>query len=130
MNPAKGMNFTGTVDLGINLNGIDTYQINDGFTYYNQAIVTSMFPKYGPSKGKGIIKVFGDNFKEDFKNAKPSKRDYRHFNVKTVEGPNDFDTMKEVIHRRYKRLLDEGDELPQLIVIDGGNSISEQRTVR
>jgi excinuclease ABC subunit C len=55
-----------------------------------------------------------------FKNAKPSKRDYRHFNVKTVEGPNDFDTMKEVIHRRYKRLLDEGDELPQLIVIDGG----------
>jgi excinuclease ABC subunit C len=55
-----------------------------------------------------------------FKNAKPSKRDYRHFNVKTVEGPNDFDTMKEVIHRRYKRLLDEGEELPQLIVIDGG----------
>lgn len=55
-----------------------------------------------------------------FKNAKPSKRDYRHFNVKTVEGPNDFDTMKEVIHRRYKRLMDEGEELPQLIVIDGG----------
>lgn len=55
-----------------------------------------------------------------FKNAKPSKKDYRHFNVKTVEGPNDFDTMKEVIYRRYKRLMDEGEELPQLIVIDGG----------
>lgn len=55
-----------------------------------------------------------------FKDAKPSKKDYRHFNVKTVEGPNDFDTMKEVIFRRYKRLMDEGESLPQLIVIDGG----------
>lgn len=55
-----------------------------------------------------------------FKNAKPSKKDYRHFNVKTVEGPNDFASMEEVVHRRYKRLLDEGQPLPQLIIIDGG----------
>jgi excinuclease ABC subunit C len=55
-----------------------------------------------------------------FKNAKPSKRDYRHFNVKTVEGPNDFATMEEVVIRRYKRLLAEGAGLPQLIIIDGG----------
>lgn len=55
-----------------------------------------------------------------FKNAKPSKKDYRHFNVKSVEGPNDFASMEEVVYRRYKRLLDEGESLPQLIVIDGG----------
>lgn len=55
-----------------------------------------------------------------FKNAKPSKKDYRHFNIKTVEGPDDFASMSEVIFRRYKRLLDEGQDLPQLIVVDGG----------
>jgi len=55
-----------------------------------------------------------------FKNAKPSKKDYRIFNVKTVVGPNDFDTMKEVVYRRYKRLQEEGESLPQLIIIDGG----------
>ena len=55
-----------------------------------------------------------------FKNAKPSKRDYRHFNIKTVEGPDDFASMEEVVYRRYKRLLDEEQSLPQLIVIDGG----------
>ena len=55
-----------------------------------------------------------------FKNAKPSKRDYRHYNVKTVEGPNDFASMEEVVYRRYKRLLEEGSELPQLVIIDGG----------
>lgn len=55
-----------------------------------------------------------------FKNAKPSKKDYRHFNIKTVEGPNDFASMEEVILRRYGRLLQEGEPLPQLIVIDGG----------
>ncbi|MCB0476989.1 MAG: excinuclease ABC subunit UvrC [Crocinitomicaceae bacterium] len=55
-----------------------------------------------------------------FKNAKPSKKDYRHFNIKTVEGPNDFASMEEVVFRRYKRLLDEGESLPQLIIIDGG----------
>jgi excinuclease ABC subunit C len=55
-----------------------------------------------------------------FKDARPSKRDYRHFNVKTVEGPDDFATMEEVIYRRYKRVLDENESMPQLIVIDGG----------
>lgn len=55
-----------------------------------------------------------------FKNAKPSKADYRHFNIKTVEGPNDFASMEEIIFRRYKRMLDENQTLPQLIVIDGG----------
>ncbi|MBN8702613.1 MAG: excinuclease ABC subunit UvrC [Bacteroidetes bacterium] len=55
-----------------------------------------------------------------FKDGKPSKKDYRHFNIKTVEGPNDFASMEEVIHRRYKRLLDEKQELPQLIIVDGG----------
>lgn len=55
-----------------------------------------------------------------FKNGKASKRDYRHFNIKTVEGPDDFASMTEVVYRRYKRLLDEEQPLPQLIVIDGG----------
>lgn len=55
-----------------------------------------------------------------FKNGKPSKKEYRNFNIKTVEGPDDFASMEEVIHRRYKRLVEEGDDLPQLIVIDGG----------
>lgn len=55
-----------------------------------------------------------------FKDGKPSKNDYRHFNVKTVEGPDDFETMKEVITRRYSRLRDENQPLPQLIVVDGG----------
>ncbi|MDR6488696.1 excinuclease ABC subunit C [Chryseobacterium vietnamense] len=55
-----------------------------------------------------------------FKDGKPSKADYRIFHPKTVEGPNDFATMEEVIYRRYKRMLDEGESLPQLILIDGG----------
>lgn len=55
-----------------------------------------------------------------FKNAKPSKKDYRHFNIKTVTGPDDFSSMKEIVHRRYKRLKDEALPYPQLIVIDGG----------
>lgn len=55
-----------------------------------------------------------------FKDAKPSKKDYRHFNVKTVEGPDDFATMKEVLTRRYTRLIAEQQPLPQLIVVDGG----------
>ena len=55
-----------------------------------------------------------------FKNGKPSKRDYRHFNIKTVVGANDYASMYEVVHRRYSRLLAEGGEIPQLIVIDGG----------
>ena len=55
-----------------------------------------------------------------FVNAKPNKSGYRHFNIKTVEGPNDFASMEEIIYRRYRRLLDEGQRLPDLIVIDGG----------
>ena len=55
-----------------------------------------------------------------FKDGKPSKKDYRHFNIKTVEGPDDFASMEEVVYRRYKRLLDENEPLPQLIIIDGG----------
>ncbi len=55
-----------------------------------------------------------------FRNGKPSKKEYRHFNIKTVEGPDDFASMEEVIFRRYRRSLEEGESLPQLIVIDGG----------
>lgn len=55
-----------------------------------------------------------------FRNGAPSKKDYRHFNVKTVQGINDFATMKEVVHRRYKRLQEENQSLPQLVIIDGG----------
>jgi len=55
-----------------------------------------------------------------FKNGKPAKKEYRHFNIKTVEGPDDFASMEEVVFRRYRRLLNEAESLPQLIVIDGG----------
>ena len=55
-----------------------------------------------------------------FKDGKPSKKEYRHYNIKTVEGPDDFASMEEVVYRRYKRLLTEDEPLPQLIVIDGG----------
>jgi excinuclease ABC subunit C len=55
-----------------------------------------------------------------FKNGKPAKKEYRHYNIKTVEGPDDFASMEEVVFRRYKRLLDEKQSLPQLIIVDGG----------
>jgi excinuclease ABC subunit C len=55
-----------------------------------------------------------------FKNAKPSRKDYRHFNVKTVEGPDDFASMREIVFRRYSRLLNENESMPQLVIIDGG----------
>lgn len=55
-----------------------------------------------------------------FKNGKPSKKDYRHFIIKTVEGPDDFASMKEAMHRRYSRMIAEGESLPQLVVVDGG----------
>lgn len=55
-----------------------------------------------------------------FKNGKPAKKDYRHFNVKTIDGPDDFATMREIVFRRYKRMLEEEQSLPQLIIIDGG----------
>lgn len=55
-----------------------------------------------------------------FKNAKPAKKDYRHFHIKTVVGPDDFASMEEVVYRRYKRLVEEKTPLPQLVIIDGG----------
>ncbi len=55
-----------------------------------------------------------------FRDGRPSKKEYRHFNVKTVTGPDDYASMKEIVYRRYKRMLDEGHDLPQLIIIDGG----------
>ena len=55
-----------------------------------------------------------------FRDGKPSKKEYRHYNIKTVEGPDDFASMEEVVYRRYKRLLAEGVSLPQLIIVDGG----------
>jgi len=55
-----------------------------------------------------------------FKNARPSKNDYRHFNIKTVTGPDDFSSMEEIVYRRYKRMLEESQKLPQLVIIDGG----------
>jgi excinuclease ABC subunit C len=55
-----------------------------------------------------------------FRNARPDKKEYRHFNIKSVEGPNDFASMEEVIYRRYHRLLEEKKPLPQLIIVDGG----------
>lgn len=55
-----------------------------------------------------------------FKNAKPSKKDYRHFNIKTVTGPDDYSSMEEVVYRRYKRMIEENQNIPQLIIIDGG----------
>ena len=55
-----------------------------------------------------------------FRNAKPAKKDYRHFNIKTVEGPDDFASMEEIVFRRYRRLMEENASLPQLVIIDGG----------
>jgi excinuclease ABC subunit C len=55
-----------------------------------------------------------------FRNGKPSKKEYRHFNIKSVEGPNDFASMEEIVYRRYKRLMEEKRSLPQLIIVDGG----------
>ena len=54
------------------------------------------------------------------KTPKPAKKDYRLFNIKTVSGPDDYASMEEVVYRRYKRLMNEGHDLPQLIIIDGG----------
>jgi excinuclease ABC subunit C len=55
-----------------------------------------------------------------FKNGEPSKKDYRYFNIKTVQGINDFASMKEAVYRRYKRLKSEGEPFPNLVIIDGG----------
>jgi excinuclease ABC subunit C len=55
-----------------------------------------------------------------FRNARPSKNDYRHFNIKTITGPDDFSSMEEIVYRRYKRMIEENQKLPQLVIIDGG----------
>jgi excinuclease ABC subunit C len=55
-----------------------------------------------------------------FRDGKPSRKEYRHFNIKTVEGPDDFASMREIVYRRYSRLIEEGAELPDLIIVDGG----------
>jgi excinuclease ABC subunit C len=55
-----------------------------------------------------------------FRNARPSKKDYRHFNIKTVTGPDDYSSMEEIVFRRYKRMIEENQKLPQLVIIDGG----------
>ena len=60
-----------------------------------------------------------------FKKMKPSKRDYKHYNIKTVEGPDDYASMKEVVHRRYTRLMEEEQPLPDLIIADGGKGQME-----
>ena len=66
-----------------------------------------------------------------FRDGKPSKSDYRHFNIKTVEGPDDFASMKEVLTRRYSRLMAEApDDLPQLIIVDGGKGSSRRLSRR
>jgi excinuclease ABC subunit C len=92
-------------------------------------ILSQMQKDLGMSELPQHIECFDNsNFQGDypvsaivvFKDAKPSKKDYRHFNVKTVEGPNDFATMEEAVYRRYKRMLEEEQSLPQLIIIDGG----------
>ena len=55
-----------------------------------------------------------------FRNARPSKNDYRHFNIKTVTGTDDFSSMEEIVFRRYRRMIEENQKLPQLVIIDGG----------
>jgi excinuclease ABC subunit C len=55
-----------------------------------------------------------------FRNARPSKNEYRHFNIKTVTGPDDFSSMEEIVYRRYRRMTEENQKLPQLVIIDGG----------
>jgi excinuclease ABC subunit C len=96
---------------------------------HGKRIVAEMGRALGMSVPPVHIECFDNsNFQGDYavaamtvsKNGKLSKKDYRHFNIKTVDGADDFATMEEVIHRRYKRLLDEGAELPQLVIVDGG----------
>ena len=81
---------------------------------------TGAGPRAGPAAG-GVLRQRQEAAgRPVFKNGKPSKKEYRHFNIKTVEGPDDYASMTEVVYRRYKRLLDEKQPLPQLIIIDGG----------
>lgn len=96
---------------------------------HSKRILNQLQKDLGMTKSPMHIECFDNsNFHGDyavaamtvFKNAKASKKDYRHYNIKTVSGPNDYASMEEVIYRRYKRALDENQDLPQLIVVDGG----------
>jgi excinuclease ABC subunit C len=96
---------------------------------HTKRIMATMMKDLRLTEEPRLIECFDNsNFQGDFavsamtvfRDGRPSKKDYRHFNVKTVEGPDDFATMREVIHRRYSRVLEEQLELPQLLVVDGG----------
>lgn len=96
---------------------------------YNTQLLNKMKEDLRMNELPEVIECFDNsNFQGDypvasmvqFVNAKPNKKGYRHFNIKTVEGPDDFHSMEEIIYRRYKRLLDEKKPLPQLIIVDGG----------
>lgn len=96
---------------------------------HTKRIMATMMKDLRLTEEPRLIECFDNsNFQGDyavsamtvFRDGKPSKKDYRHFNVKTVQGPDDFATMREVIHRRYSRVLEEKLEFPQLLVVDGG----------
>lgn len=86
-----GLNFTGAVDFGVSLNGIDWKIFNNGFYYYVQPIISDIFPQYGPSKGNAIIKVFGDGFRSDFAGTNPGCRVGRHYGLGKVVNENEID---------------------------------------
>ncbi len=113
--------------------------------HYKQEHIKNMTEQFYKSKGQRVLELMKEDLRLSelpfhiecfdnsniqgtnpvasvvvFKNAKPSKKDYRHFNIKTVTGPDDFASMEEIVFRRYKRMLDEKEPLPDLIVIDGG----------
>ncbi|MCF0178057.1 MAG: excinuclease ABC subunit C [Bacteroidales bacterium] len=96
---------------------------------YGERLVTTLQQDLGMSRRPEHIECFDNSNIQGtdpvascvvFRHCKPSKKDYRHFNIKTVIGANDFASMKEVVNRRYSRMLTEGEPLPQLVVIDGG----------
>lgn len=88
MHPPKKNNYTGTVEFGVILNGIDINMFNEGFYFYDQPIVNEIFPKYGPSKGKAIVKIFGENFQNNFKNANPSCKIGNYRGHADIKSPN------------------------------------------
>ena len=100
----------------------------------SQQVLTQLQKELGLPKPPMVIECFDNsNFQGDyavaamvqFVNAKPNKKEYRHFNIKTVEGPDDYASMKEVVRRRYSRLIEEGKSLPDLILTDGGKGQME-----
>ena len=99
-----------------------------------QQVLNQLQKELGLPKPPTVIECFDNsNFQGDyavaamvqFVNAKPNKKEYRHFNIKTVEGPDDYASMKEVVRRRYSRLIEEGKSLPDLIITDGGKGQME-----